>query len=162
MNRLLVPDADHVVRYCKPRYVDQCSGIPSVDAFRLRLGEGDLSVNWLEYTGFRIGSGSYVGRSSAVAQIRKSIQLGLNRSGAFALFNVLALKEVLAFFGGADPRVEHDPKGPVAARGKHPAKCADPSHALAVGFPDDDAGVGVELRTLLRDDLRNSVFPGCI
>ena len=44
----IVPDADHVSRYCKPSAVDQ-RGKPMAAAFLPRSDDRFLSVNWLEY-----------------------------------------------------------------------------------------------------------------
>lgn len=46
MNGSLVPEQDHVVRYCKPKQIDAGKIQPS--AFILRENEKSLSVNWLE------------------------------------------------------------------------------------------------------------------
>lgn len=43
----VIPDDNHVARYCKPQAINE-SGQPTGTAFRLREKEKYLSVNWLE------------------------------------------------------------------------------------------------------------------
>ena len=49
----IIPDADHVVRYCAPKSMNPRTRLPDADAFTLKreIGEDSLSVNWLEYFG---------------------------------------------------------------------------------------------------------------
>lgn len=44
-----VPDSDHIARFCPPHTV--ANGSVQAPAFLLRLGETELSVNWLEKLG---------------------------------------------------------------------------------------------------------------
>ncbi len=50
MTEVVVPNEDHIGRYCGGSHVDEDGDIDGT-AFRLRPGEEALSVNWLEYLG---------------------------------------------------------------------------------------------------------------
>ena len=159
----VIPDENHVLRYCKPKYVSQVNGLPERDAFRLEPGDDEtLSVNWVEYFDAAVAMATREEREVAVARVREVIQLGLGVTGAFALFRVEDVKRAVETGGGANPYVEHDPKDSQPASGRWPARGPDPSHALVHGFPEDDYGVGVELRSLVTADRDLNLFPGRI
>ena len=61
---------------------------------------------------------------------------------------------------GSNPFVEHDPKGPQPATSRRPARGPDNSHALVYGFPEDDRGVGAELKALVIANTGLNLFPG--
>jgi hypothetical protein len=46
-NGSLVPDGHHVLRYIRPRHVD--NGVVNGEAFLTRPGEDAPSVNWVEW-----------------------------------------------------------------------------------------------------------------
>ena len=159
----VIPDDNHVLRYCRPKYVNQVNGLPERDAFRLEPGDdGRLSVNWVEHLDTAAAIATRGEREVAVARVRDVIQLGLGVSGAFAFLRVDDVKRAVETGGGANPYVEHDPKGPQPAVGRRPARGPDPSHALVHGFPEDDYGVGVELLALATLDRDLNLFPGRI
>ena len=162
MKGYVIPDRNHVVRYCLPRFVDQQTGLPERDAFRLnrQREEESLSVNWLEYFDYGMVLDTRVEREAAVDMVRAVMQYDLDRRGRFAFLGVADLKRVVEEGGGAEPFVEHDPQGPQPPTGRRPARGPDPSHALVYGFPDDDVGVGVELRALVVSNTDLNVFPG--
>lgn len=43
----IIPDSDHVARYCKPSTIEDCQ--IQATAFQLRPKDKSLSVNWLEF-----------------------------------------------------------------------------------------------------------------
>ena len=157
----MIPEEDHVVRYCIPRYVNRQSKLPEIDAFRLRHGKEDsLSVNWIEHFDPCVVLDTRDQREAVVDKVRDVMQYDPNVRGAFAFFGVDEVKRAVEAGGGVDPYVEHDPKPAQPASERRPPRPPDPSHALVLGFPDDDREVGVLLRALvtLHPDLR--LFPG--
>ena len=76
-----LPDADHVVRYCSPRQVE--NGVPRWLAFRPRPGDEYPSVNWAEF----LGAGDL---SVAVGEMRGVFggTFRLRTSGRFVVLNV--------------------------------------------------------------------------
>ncbi len=42
-----IPDPHHVARLCNPKHIDD--GVIQASAFMLRMGEENLSVDWLEF-----------------------------------------------------------------------------------------------------------------
>ena len=160
MKGYVIPDEDHVFRYCIPRHVSPRTGVPEIDAFRLRPGEGSLSVNWAEYFKWRMVLDTRGQREAVLARVRHVMQYTPYASGAFAFFSVGEVRQAVAAGGGVDPYVEHDPRHCQPASGGRPAKGPDPSHALVFGFPADDYQVGVELRALATLDPGVRLFPG--
>lgn len=158
----VIPDKDHVVRYCIPRTVNRRTGFPDSEAFTLKreIGEDSLSVNWIEYFGRNVKLNTRDEREDLVAQVRRVIQYDLDRRGAFAFFGVEEMKWAVERGAGLNPFVEQDPKGPQPATGRRAARGPDPSHALVYGFPEDDHGVGVELRALVIANTNLKLFSG--
>lgn len=158
----LIPDVDHVSRYCVPRYVNRQSGLPEIDAFRLRRdrGEDSLSVNWIEYFNCLMALDTRDEREGALAKVREVMQYDLDVRGVFAFFGVDEVKQAVEAGGGTDPYIEHDPRPCQPASGRRPARGPDPSHALVFRFPHDDYGVGVQLRAMATLDCDLRIFPG--
>ena len=156
----VIPDGNHVVRYCKPRYVNRKTKFPDIDAFRLDLGEGSLSVNWIENFDPSIALDTRDQRGAGVAMVRDVMQYDLHADGVFAFFGVDEVKRAVEAGGGTNPYLEEDPSDAQPAIGRRPARGPDPSHALVFGIPEDDHEVGVQLRAMatLDPDLRR--FPG--
>lgn len=162
MKGYVIPDGNHVVRYCLPRFVDRQTGLPERDAFRLNRAKAEetLSVNWLEYFDYSMTLATRDERESAVDKVRTVMQYDRDAKGRFAFLGVADLKRAVEEGGGAEPFVEHDPQGPQAPAGRRAARGPDASHALVYGFPDDDRGVGVELRALVVSNTDLNLFPG--
>lgn len=158
MKGYVIPDGNHVTRYCIPRHVSRRSGEPEIEAFRLNLvnGEDSLSVNWAEYFDYCIVLDTRDQRASAVGRVRGVMQYDLDARGAFAFFGVNEVEQAVEEGGGIGPYVEHDPKGPQPSKNRGP----DPSHALVFGFPDDDYDVAVQLRAMATLDPELKLFPG--
>lgn len=82
----LIPDTDHIARYCKPTHVSD--GKIQATAFMLREGEGSLSVNWLEFL-------NCTNRESEIKEIRnvysKKLKVGVNAK--IAVLNVGETRE---------------------------------------------------------------------
>jgi hypothetical protein len=80
-----IPDADHVLRHVKGRFIqnDQISGA----SFRLRENENELSFNWMEFDFYRSHSAE-----EQVALIRANFPLNLSPKDRFASLNVGAAK----------------------------------------------------------------------
>ena len=112
-------DSDNVVRYIRPRLVD--NGVVDGSAFTLREGESGLSVHWIE-------SVSNDDTERQVAAVRELIRLTMSRNGVLAELNVgatkLALHERLGYV-----RFTHKPLD--AGEGY----VADPSHSEIEGLP---------------------------
>ncbi len=47
MKRETIPDPHHVARLCNPKHISD--GVIQASAFMLRMGEENLSVDWLEF-----------------------------------------------------------------------------------------------------------------
>lgn len=158
----VIPDGDHVVRYCIPRFVNQRTGLPDSDAFTLKRdrGEDSLSVNWLEYFDRNMELNTRNEREAAVNAVRGVMQYDLEDRGKFAFFSVEDVKRAVVAGGGTSPYIEHDPQPPQPATDRRPARGPNPSHALVHGFPEDDHAVGVELRALVTANTDFNLFPG--
>ena len=92
MTGLALPDAHHVARYCPPRRTE--NGLPHAAAFKPRVGEGYISVNWLEFFGERDAAANIEHVRAAVGK-----KLRLSRHGLFAVLNGVRL-----FFVGVPER----------------------------------------------------------
>ena len=80
----LLPDSDHVSRYCPPKTID--NGDILATAFMLKSGEEYLSVNWLE-------SLKVSGRDAQLAEVRRCIRLKLGATARLAVLNVGSSRE---------------------------------------------------------------------
>jgi hypothetical protein len=117
MNGDSIPDADHVLRHVKGRFV-QGEDIDG-GGFRLRAGEPELSFNWMEY--YRSCT-----PDEQLQLIRRTFPLKLNKKDRFAKLNVGFTKhhvstahpekKVIDFIEDGDEEV--------------------PSHCLMTGDPD--------------------------
>ena len=123
MNGNDLPEDDHVVRYVKPRNVED--GRVSIAEFRLRENEKGVSVNWLEYY-------ENLSKEERLVEVRLASRLVLRKNGRFAELNVGRIKNFLAEeLPGL--RVIHTP---LDAEEKFPA---DPSHSEITGLPSDNS-----------------------
>lgn len=130
-----LPDDDHVSRYCKPSSVG-ARGLPLVSAFRLRVSESSLSVNWLE----AFGAATTDEAVSRVRALFLARGFGLRANGRFAVLNVGVAKAAVREELSLSLRIEHDPLPD------------DASHASISGFPANDLAVAVELTTLVSQE----------
>ncbi len=126
MNGNDLPENDHIVRYVKPRNVED--GRVSIAEFRLREDRPDekgVSVNWLEYY-------QNLSKEEQLAEIRRVSRLKLRENGGFAELNVGRIKDFLAEeLPGL--RVVHTP---LDAEEEFPA---DPSHSEITGLPSGNS-----------------------
>lgn len=117
-----VPDADHVVRYVKPRSFED--GVIDAGGFELGEGHKGISVNWLEcFDG---------DKQAQLAEVRRLKRLTWRRNGCLAELNVgqtrwYLSKEI------PDILILEDPLDPDPQEGYE----ADPSHSLICGVPHD-------------------------
>lgn len=115
----LVPDSDHIARYCGGSSVESDGTINRM-AFRIRNGEEYLSVNWLEFL-------EKTSREEEIAGVRnvlrKKLTLGSQSRIAVAnvgsLINHIQEERIL--------KVQHEPELP-----------DDPSHSGIFGYGIDD------------------------
>ena len=132
MGAVLLPDGDHVARYCKPSAVGQ-DGIPLPAAFELRPKKEDyLSVNWLEFL-----DASDI--EAAVAHVRTVFPkkgYRVKPSGRFAVLEVGEVKAAISAMTGT-------------ARVEHRRRDDDESHSGVFGYTADDFAVAVEIAALV-------------
>ena len=98
----IIPDADHVSRYCKPSTVQNGRVMPTAFYFD---GDPHLSVNWLEYLGAH-------DIELMVDAVRKVLdkKLAIRFNGRIAVLNVGAVRGEVKNAIGAILRVEHAPQ----------------------------------------------------
>jgi len=135
----LLPESDHIARYCKPTQAPK--GQIQATAFMVRSGEESLSVNWLEYL-------NCSSREREIAEIRNTYASKFNRVGASAQIAVLNVGEVRekVLTESEDKRnleVLHDPIE---------EEPSDPSHSGVYNLkPDDELIAELILETVLED-----------
>jgi hypothetical protein len=78
----VIPDSNHISRYCKPSTVIDEKPLPT--AFQLRKGEDHLSVDWLELLEKISGNCD----SAAITNALNNRRLKVKKRGRYALFNV--------------------------------------------------------------------------
>ena len=123
MNGNDLPENDHIVRYVKPRNVED--GRVSIAEFRLRENEKGVSVNWLEYY-------ENLSKEEQLAEVRVASRLVLRKNGRFAELNVGRIKDFLAEeLPGL--RVVH------TSLDAEEEFSADPSHSEITGLPSGDS-----------------------
>ena len=124
MNRGDLPNDAHVVRYARPTTVRE-DGRVDGSAFRLRLGDTGLSVNWLECF-------SELPVAGQLGEVRRLSRIDMRPSGRLAELNVgdtqLHVRAQLASI-----RFVHTP---LPEEGTHEA---DPSHSEIIGLPLGDS-----------------------
>ena len=116
-------DEHHVVRYVKPTFVREDRSVDG-SAFRLRSGEGGLSVNWLEHYANRV-------RSEQLEEVRRLSRITMRRRGVLAELNVGMTKRKTR--EAARLRFE---RRPLSQERGYPA---DPSHCEIRGLPDGES-----------------------
>jgi len=135
----LLPESDHIARYCKPTQAPK--GQIQATAFMVRSGEESLSVNWLEYL-------NCSSREHEITEIRNTYASKFNRVGATAKIAVLNVGEVRekVLTESEDKRnleILHDPIED---------EPSDPSHSGVYNLkPDDELIAELILETVLED-----------
>ena len=122
----LLPE-HNVARYYGPRKI--INGTVGYDAFLLRIGEGFLSTNWLEYF-------HPVGRQFQVAAVQNALEskgFRASRNGGFAILNVGAA--VQQVYDDCNVLLNFRPLG----------QASDPSHTGIFGYDVDDTDVAESL-----------------
>ena len=131
MTNPLLPDDDHVSRYCRPSTVEY--GIPTTAAFLPRSGEEYLSVNWLEY----FGEPTLVTAVERIRAVFSEKGYRVSRNGRFAVLNIGDAKTAVEEATGRAVNFDYLPLDD------------DPSHAGIRGYTADDLAIAVELAALL-------------
>ena len=92
MTNKIIPEDNHVLRYCTPLKTD--NGMPIWKAFKPKETEKYLSVNWIEFYGHK----NYL---LAVDQIRKDFGkiYNLSKKGLFVMFHVSSTKKSIEQMG---------------------------------------------------------------
>ncbi len=116
----LLPDQDHICRYCSATKFTE-NGLITGAAFQLRPSDKYLSVNWLEF--FQLTD-----RQEQIREVRKVLRLTLGAKAKLAVLNVEA---IVNFVHTQSPdarklRVLHEPEE------------NDPSHSVIYRFGYDD------------------------
>lgn len=138
MNGDILPDADHVSRYCKKKAVDGNHVLPT--AFDPRDGETYLSFNWLEYL-----------RAPDVDTAIELVRVAFRRKefcvapkGKFIVLNVGGIRAEVRVLTGTTPRIEHLPE------------IYDESHTGIWGYDMEDHTIKTHIANLVRP---NSIYP---
>lgn len=132
-----LPPEDHVARHIKPRLIklDEDTNEPIgvfPEAFQLRDGERDLSVNWLEY---------FPGdRAEQLRQVVDHSELTLKARDGFGVLRVGELSEVCERHG-AKVRVIHERTE------------KNPAHAAVHLYPRDNRELEAVLANVAGQDL---------
>lgn len=114
----LLPNQDHIARYCKPKTAPD--GQPTAASFMLRPDDEFLSVDWLEC--FDLSD-----RQAQITQPRQNITLTLAKAGKFAVLNVEnTVEHVHTNSDNQTLAVFHEPKP------------EDPCHSGIHGYSHED------------------------
>jgi len=140
-----IPDSDHVLRYIRPRQVE--NGVVNGEAFLTRPGEDAPSVNWLEWFDPPI--------ENQVEGVRTVTRLTYAKTGQLARLNIGQTKHYVR---------ENDPNGlslsfvhaPLRREEPYPA---DPSHALVRGVPVQDTPEAVLVKDLIANCILKPLYP---
>jgi hypothetical protein len=140
-----LPDTDHVLRYIKPRHVE--NGVVNGEGFLTKPGEDAPSVNWLEWFDAPI--------ENQVAGVRSAARLIYAKTGQLARLNVGQTTQYVR---------ENDPSGLTLAFVHDPLDSnktfgADPSHALIQGVPVQDTPEAALVKDLIADCILRPLFP---
>lgn len=140
MKNKIIPDSNHVARYCKPTTVENDEILAT--AFLMRPIDESLSVNWLEY--FKLST-----REKEISKIQDvyNIKLNVSPKSRIAVVNIgQARKKV--FFESDDRRnllFKHDPsKG-------------DPSHSGIFNLKPDDEMIAELILSVV--DQKRHIYP---
>lgn len=123
----LIPDADHVARYCKPQSIAPSTGKPTGESFKLRNGQNPeiyASVNWLELL-------ARSSRGKEIEELRRIFAqkpFKLSTKGLFAVLNV----------GNTKKYVLKESPDSRRLRFIHEPEFDDPSHSGMHGYAHED------------------------
>lgn len=132
-----LPPEDHIARHIKPSLIQRDEDTKAVvgifpEAFALREGERDLSMNWLEFF-----SGS---RIEQLRQVRGHIELTLTPRHGFGVLRVAAFADACVA-QGAKVRIIHEPTD------------GNPAHSSVHRYPRDNHELAAILANLAGNDL---------
>ena len=140
-----VPKTDHVLRYIRPRHVED--GVVNGEAFLTRPGEDAPSVNWLEWFDSPL--------ENQVAGVRSVTRLTYAKTGKLARLN---LGQTTRYVRENHPNsltisFVHDP---LDANETYPL---DASHCLIHGVPVQDTPEAALVKDLIADCILPPLFP---
>jgi len=130
----LIPDKDHISRYCAPKTIRE-DGKIGASAFILRESEESLSVNWLEYL-------NCSSRESEIAEIRRvySLKLNVKAKAKLAVLNV----------GKMSNKVKNESPDRRSLYALHEKENNDPSHSGIYNLkPDNESIANLIFKTIL-------------
>jgi hypothetical protein len=134
-----VPDTDHVLRYVRPKHVD--NGVVNGAGFLRRPHEDASSVNWMEHFA--------APPTNQVAEIKARKRISYAKTGVLARVNV---GQTTSYVQANDPSgttlsFEHDPLDEDEAQNWP----ADWSHALIKGIPVAETPEAELVKDLIAD-----------
>ena len=137
-----IPNDNHVSRHCGFLHIDRKGRITG-QAFRPRVSEEYLSVNWLEYF-------KSAGLNTQMQEIRTTLMRKGRKIGAQSKFAVLNVGELKEYVGkksvdGSVLSVLHEPEE------------NDPSHSGIYGVSVDDFLIAEIIAEFVREEM---TFPG--
>ena len=135
-----IPNQHHITRYCQPKCI--LDGQIQPGAFKLRAGEENLSVNWLEFL-------NCSSRESEIAEIQNIYSTKLN-VGARAKIAVLNVGEVRqkVLTESPDRRKLEVLHAPIE---NDPSRKNDPSHSEISNLKQDDELIAELILELVRE-----------
>jgi len=121
MKGQVIPDSDHVARYCNPATVE--NGEILATAFMVRSSDEHLSVNWLEEL-------KRLDRASQIRDLQElyARKLRVRAAARIAILNV----------GAVRAKVEQETPNRRLLRVLHDPEANDPSHSGIYDIPYDD------------------------
>lgn len=122
MSEELVPDQDHVARYCRPKQIDAGKIQPS--AFILRENEEYLSVNWLE----NLCKSDRNDQIEALRNAFQQKQFTVKASAQFAILNVGIIRD----------KVREETVDKRDLQVAHKSSTTDPSHCGIYNLKPDN------------------------
>ncbi len=132
----ILPDGDHIARYCKPTQAPE--GVIQATAFLPRDNEESLSVNWLEFL-------DCPDRESEISRLRSVYDAKLNRVAVNARIAVLKV-------GDVRQKVMAESEDRRALKILHDPEENDPSHSGIYNVkPDDELIAELILETVLEN-----------
>lgn len=130
----IIPDKDHISRYCAPKTIRE-DGKIGASAFILRESEESLSVNWLEFL-------NCSNRESEMVEIRRvySLKLDVRAKAKLAVLNV----------GEMSNKVKNESPDRRSLCVLHEKENNDPSHSGIYNLkPDNESIANLIFKTIL-------------
>ena len=140
MKEKIIPDSDHIARYCKPTAIEDDEILAT--AFFLRPDEESLSVNWLEY--LKLPS-----REKEISEIQKLYGRKFNRvspTARIAVLNVGKAKNIV---------LESEDRRNL--KFKHEPLKEDPSHSSIYNLKPDCEMIAELILSVV--DQKNHLYP---